>query len=395
MLRTKTEIEHPWFRFETDRTERMKVYQPEAVQPGLTLIAGIDGTDNPFAEVIDGQGQTVHRWSLDWFEIWPDAEHLHDDVRPKSPPGAIVHGFLLMDNGDLIFNYEALGMVRLDLDGNVIWRLPALTHHSLHLDENGHIWTSVRYRHRQPREADLPGYFAPYFEERIVEIAAETGEIIREISVFELLRDNNLHGLLYLATGSGEAMRMSGDVLHLNDVELFPAGMAPGYFEPGDIMISLRQVNAVVVFHLPTRELKYLSMGAFVRQHDPDFYDGDTISIYDNNHVAPREAGTQSRVLLEHAPERRIEVAFEGTPERPFFSSALGKHQWLENGNLLVLESTAGRMLEVDPEGEIVADFVNLIGGGLAAVLSEGTRLPERFDRAFFEERRSPDYGSE
>lgn len=388
LLRERSEERLPWYRFQTDRIERMNVIDPDAVQPGLTLVAGIDGDDLPFAEVIDESGGTVHRWSLDWFTIWPDADHLHDDVRPKSNPGTIVHGVLLLENGDLVFNYEALGMVRLDPAGNVVWRLPAMTHHSLHLDERGHIWSSVRYRHREPGEADFPGYFPPYFEETIVEIAPETGEILREISVFELLRETNLHGLMYLATASGEVVHMTNDPLHLNDVEPFPAGMEPGHFEPGDIMISLRQANAVVVFHLPTRELKYLSMGSFVRQHDPDFIDGDTISIYDNNHVATREQGTQSRILLERAPDRQIDIAFEGTEQEPFFSSALGKHQWLENGNLLVLESTAGRLIEVDGEGRLVADFVNLAGNGLASVLSEGSRLPEHFDRAFFEEAR-------
>lgn len=384
MVRQDLGSERPWYQQPTDRNERMRVYQADSRQPGLTLIAGIDGRHRQFAEVIDEAGETIHHWDLDWFTLWPDADHLDDDIRPKSPPGAVVHGFLLMENGDLIFNYEVLGMVRLDLDGNVVWRLPRQTHHSLHLDGQGHIWTSIRYTHEERQEGHS-GYEGGYFEYTVVEISADDGEVLQEFSVFDLLQENNLHGLLYLATGLGEGMSMFGDTLHLNDVELFPADMEPGFFEPGDFMISLRQTNAVVVFHLPTRELKYLSIGPYVRQHDPDFIDGNTISIYDNNHVGTREEGVQSRVILERAPDRTVTVAFSGNEHEPFFSDVLGKHQWLENGNLLVLEATAGRLLEVDPQGLPVADFVNLVEDGVRSILSEGMRLPAHFDRAFFE----------
>ena len=42
----------------------------------------------------------------------------------------------LLDTGDLIFNYENLGLVRVDVCGNVVWRLPYRTHHSIWRDEN-------------------------------------------------------------------------------------------------------------------------------------------------------------------------------------------------------------------------------------------------------------------
>src|SRR5690606_20911370 len=85
-LKRESGTEAPWYLVATSRTERMHVYQPASVQPGLTLIAGIDGDDKQFAEIIDERGDSVHRWSLDWFALWPDADHLESDVRPRSPP---------------------------------------------------------------------------------------------------------------------------------------------------------------------------------------------------------------------------------------------------------------------------------------------------------------------
>ena len=82
------------------------------------------------------EGNTLNEWDLDWFKIWPDAEHLSDWRMPKSKPGTFVHGAIIMENGDLVFNYEHLGMVRLNPKGNVMWRVPSQTHHSLHRAEN-------------------------------------------------------------------------------------------------------------------------------------------------------------------------------------------------------------------------------------------------------------------
>jgi hypothetical protein len=46
--------------------------------------------------------------------------------------------------------------------------------------------------------------------------------------------------------------------------------------------------------------------------------------------------------------------SFEGNEEHPFFSGTCGHAQRLPNGNTLINESTAGRGLEVTPEGRVV-----------------------------------------
>ena len=59
-------------------------------------------------------------------------------------------------------------------------------------------------------------------------------------------------------------------------------------------MVSLRNIHAVMVFDPDTLNIKYLSIGKVVRQHDPDFIDGNRISIFDNNNVAPESQGRKA-----------------------------------------------------------------------------------------------------
>ena len=89
-------------------------------RPELTLVTGMAPNRRQAATVVDDRGRPVHRWPIDLFELWPDPSHLPPALRPKERPGALIHGTVLMPNGDLVFNFERLGMIRLDICGGVV-----------------------------------------------------------------------------------------------------------------------------------------------------------------------------------------------------------------------------------------------------------------------------------
>lgn len=386
-LRERSDPQREWYYFETDATVRARVHDADAIQPGLTLVTFLGANDHQFIQVIDREANVVQQWRVDWFDLWPEADHLAEDIRPKELPGAIVHGVLLMADGGVLLQHDACGLVRLDVCGHVMWRLPARTHHSLHLDDRGHIWTSIRHtRHERPD--GLFAYQPPFEEYTIVEISPE-GKILQEVSIFDLLRENDLTGYLLMSSFNDDQPTVGGDTLHVNDVEVFPSSLEPGVFRPGDVMVSMRRPSTVVVFDLERRAVRHVSTGGFVRQHDPDFLDGNSFAVFDNHHVGARHEGVQSRIVVEEVRTGRRKIAFQGTSDQPFFTDIMGKQQWLPNGNLLLVEATTGRVLEVDGEGRLVWEFVNVIGDGLAGAVSEGTRLPERFSPDFFASQRA------
>jgi hypothetical protein len=107
---------------------------------GITLITRIGKDYKLIIEVIRLDGEVLNRWEPDWFDLWPEPEHLPSVHIPKSRPGTHIHGAILFDNGDLAFNFEGLGLIRMDSQGQVIWRLPYQTHHSIHLHDDGNLW---------------------------------------------------------------------------------------------------------------------------------------------------------------------------------------------------------------------------------------------------------------
>lgn len=346
----------------------------ESASPGLNLVVSV--TD---VVILDMLGEEIHRWNIDWFSIWPEATHLTKRELPKSRPGTHIHGAVVLQDGDLVFNFEHLGLVRLDPCGNTVWKLPYRTHHSVHLAENGNLWVSGQINRDVPL-TKYPYLQTGFIEPTVLEISP-SGEILRDISILDVLHLNDLNGLLYLASLDNLEPRVSGDTLHLNDVEVFPESLPEGLFKTGDIMVSLRNINTVFVFDPVDLEIKYIIIGRFVRQHDPDFIDGDTISVFDNNNRGKEEGIHFSRILIFNANESRPVTHYTGDQDTSFYTAIMGKHQWLDNGNMLVSESQPGKAFEVKPDGEIVWELNATTGSGEPRLTEEVQRIPQSIGR--------------
>ena len=372
-IRSKMEGNPGGYYVKSKRTETVVQHRPSEVAPGMTLIAGVGKKGYLYASLIDADGRTEHFWDLDWFHIWPDAKHIPEASRPKEHPGVDIHGIWMSPNGDLTYNYNDLGLVQVDICGRVKWRLNRLTHHSVDQDEAGNFWVPDLVIHTKPDPA-LPNYF-PTFEENGILVVSPDGKVLRRISIFDMIKQNGLQGLLYMSAMNHNDTSICCDMLHENDVEVFRSTMKPALFQPGDVMVSLRNLNAIVVFDPKTLKIKQLIVGRTIRQHDPDFVDGSTISIFDNNNVGKEQSKASSRIIEYSLKTGETKVLFEGSPEHPFYSNEGGKQQRLANGNILITEMVRGRAVEVNPRGQLVWEFFNHSDNGLLGVLDEAQRI--------------------
>jgi hypothetical protein len=372
-LRKMSTQELPWYYKRVANRVPAPSRNTDQAYKGLNLVTRVTSDRELVAELMDMDGQKLHTWHLDWFKIWPDAEHVPERRLPRSRPGTHVHGAVVMENGDLVFNFEHLGLVRLNRRGEVVWRLSYQTHHSVHRHDDGNLWVCGQKDHTEP-DARFPNRTPPFDEYTLLEVTPD-GKIAEEWSVADLLYENGLAGLLYLGSLSNST-QVDGDSLHLNDVEPFPAFMKEDFFSQGDILVSLRNINTVFVFNRHSRRIKFISTGQFVRQHDPDFMDGNRISVFDNNNIAPEAHGQQSRIVIVSARDKTLEVFFEGSLKAPFYTDIMGKHQWLRNGNLLITEARQGRAFEINRRGEVVWEYINYVDRGVVGLVEEVQRLP-------------------
>ena len=107
----------------------------------------------------------------------------------------------------------------------------------------------ANHTERDPR---FPHRVPPFNEYTALEVSPD-GKILHEWSIEDLLVKNGYGGMFDLGSLKNTALEASGDILHLNDVEPFPSTMTPGFFGPGDVVVSLRNINTVFVFNADTR----------------------------------------------------------------------------------------------------------------------------------------------
>ncbi len=354
-----------------------RVLEPSRVQPGSTLIATLwpDGDRwTAGLDLIDSTGATLHSWRLDPTELFSS------EVRPRGLrlEDGYIHGAHLLADGDVVVNIEAMGSVRLDACSRPEWISERGNHHSIAMDDEGRFWIPVLEYWDEPDQipvpARYPGLQAPLIDNRIVLLSSE-GETLEEIAVLDVLFSNGLERRL-AKTGN-----LSGDVLHLNDVEPLSDTLAGAYplFEAGDLLVSLRNPNLIFVFDPDTRMVRWHASDPFIQQHDPDFVGDGWIGLFDNNSDGT-DRGTMlggSRIVRMQPHTDSVEIAFPTPVSEPFYTGVAGKWQLLANGNMLLTEALAGRIVEVAPDGRSVWDWVHEPYDQSSTVeVSEGTRYP-------------------
>src|SRR5690606_17325878 len=122
----------------------------------------------------------------------PEAPHL------EKKPGdwdTQIHGSILYPNGDVIFNFQYGGLVRIDACSKVQWKLPHMTHHSIYEASDGNLWVPGR----ETREESIPHFPKvppPFQEDLILEISPD-GRILRQISVLAAIFRSGYEGVLF------------------------------------------------------------------------------------------------------------------------------------------------------------------------------------------------------
>lgn len=338
----------------------VRVGTPNEVQPGVTLISSMwdthDGWDRR-VRLLNTQGETVHEWQVG-YDLFPDDSYLH--------------GSRLLPNGDLVVNVEYVGTARLDACGRVLWRLPKRTHHSVERAADGSLWIPAQMG---SRATDYPGLDEPVLPEQILHVSGR-GDVLESFDVIDLLFDNGLERYVFKRHGP----HPRGELLHLNDVEPLSPSMADEYplFEAGNLLVSLRDLHLVFVVDPETRKVKWHAFGPFIRQHDPDFIGDGKIGVLDNNPDGTHRGDVLggSRIVVLRPSSDSTSVLFPTDRSETFYTEAGGKWQLLENGNLLLTEAQAGRIVEVSPDGAPVWEWVKK---------PQGARVPEILDGARYD----------
>lgn len=338
-----------------------RILDDSRMQPGLTLIVSTwrDPDESrwiPGLRLIDARGRIHHEWRVDPKTLFPDS--VKRGIRMTEFD---IQGSHLFPDGDVVVNVEYLGTARLDACGRPRWTLAEGNHHSVARDDDGSFWLPAVTRRGPPTSRKhpdgFPGLSGPLYQDLILHVSGD-GEILDRINVLDVLYANGLQRHIVKAKQLG-----GSDITHVNDVEPLGAARADEYplFDEGDLVVSLRHLDLVFVFDPGSGRVKWHASEPFIHQHDPDFIGDGWIGVFDNNRDGSGRGQVLggSRIVAVQPHTDSVRTLFpRSSSAEPFYTDQRGKWQQLENGNLLLTESAAGRVLEVTPGGKPVWDWV-------------------------------------
>lgn len=312
----------------------VSIHNKSKAQKGFTLLAPIR---KPTAYLIDMQGNPVHRWKLG--------------------RGGINHAMLL-DNGNLFIAQHGDGgpplmagkgglLREYDWDGKVVWEhYDEMQHHDARRLKNGNAiyiaWEPLPKKLHRRVKGGLPGSEAP--DGHIY------GDVIREV---------NPSGDVVWEWRSSELKIEDYPIVSLWNREEFAHANTVAPMPNGDLLVSFRVINTIMVIDKKTRKVKWeMRDERFGGQHDCHMLPNRKILVFANGQLTGWEH-PHSRIVEIDPKTKKWGWQYRAERGLDFFSPHISGAQRLPNGNTLICEGGHGRLFEVTREGKIVWQFVN------------------------------------
>lgn len=336
---------------------KVTVDQPDQTSDGFTLYTTNGG---PWAALVDMRGNVVHQWSMPFRQAW--ARPTHVDPIPENQYWFGVH---LYPNGDLLAVYHGksdtpygYGLIKLDKDSKLVWTYAGHVHHEVDVAEDGTIYALTQtLAAKAPTGMDY--IESPYIADALL-VLSSRGEELDVIPILEALRDSPYASTLELTTRALQLKlhfnrknpavplpssgNLHGDFTHPNSVKVLREALAPKFprFEAGQVLLSVRNMDALAVLDVKKRSVVWMAQGCWRRQHAADFLENGRLLLYDNS-----GAEVQTRVLEYDPVTQAIPWSYANEDSPIFRSESLGKTQRLPNGNTLIIHPDVSRIFEV------------------------------------------------
>lgn len=264
------------------------------------------------------------------------------------------HGELITQAGSPLLLADACSKLR-------IFQGSAIFHHSIEATNDESYWVPIRL---EPKAVDLGS--SNFVDDGLALVSAQ-GEVVFQKSVVKILEDNGLGALVF---GSGTSPE--DDPIHLNDIE--PVKEGGRFWKKGDIFLSLRHQSMIILYRPSTNKILWFRQGPWVHQHDVNILNDHQISVFNNN--AYRKGATANVVRgVNELMVYDFETETVSSPWRQGFEKLdirtifQGRGQPLGD-EVFVEETTFGRAIQFDKEGNVTWQYVNRASDGKVYMLN-------------------------
>lgn len=299
-------------------------------------------------------GKTIYKWSININELNHkyNQYYIYDKKNNQNNRSTRISHPYLSNNGDLIF--IGSGLNKVNKKSKIIWSYPNFkAHHSIEKFNENEFWVcSYNSNLAKSNKYHIK-------DDCISKINIKTGKTIYQKSIFDILIQNGYNIGEILINTDLENNHKFIDYFHLNDIQ--PVMFDSKYWKKGDVFISLRNKNMIILFRPSTNKIIWKKTGPWLKQHDVTIIDSNRIGLF-NNDIIDGKFENPNKTFLNQTNNHCI-YDFEKnniiTKYSKIFKSAKiktiieGHSLTLKNGNIFIEETTKGRLLFGDEKGLI------------------------------------------
>ncbi len=297
------------------------------------LISTLKSKDQVEFKIISvPNGKEVKSWQI---PLQYEQEFMKKDFKLR-----FAHPLMFNDSTILIKEPTVPCMLALSKNNQIKWiDTNYIFHHSIEIQDDSTIWVPSIAK-------DFKHYLIPDFKHSaICAIDPRNGKIKFIKSVADILVENGYVDLLNLG--------YENDGLHLNDIQ--PALSSSKYWEKGDLMISLRHRNTVLIYRPKTNKIIWLKTGPWLAQHDCDFIDNKTIMVFGNDILRQKNDslinGHNEIYFYDFEKDKITKPYNKVMRQLAIKTKAEGRCDLLANGDLFIDESNLGKLYIINKDG--------------------------------------------
>jgi len=338
------------------------LYRPDKCCNGYTLISGAR-----LVKLVDMNGRTAHEWKVD----------------PGGTKG-FIHRARLMPDGRLILLFGPKGpgyghVEEFDWNGELLWEYTPQDgdpHHDFFPTPDGNVLLICRGA--IPREVletieDPQRLALTIYGDTIVEVSREK-KVVWRWRQHDHLDINTCNPIPASRDWPGGPDNNTiTDWTHTNTVQALPENRwydrGDARFKPGNVLMSLRQLDTILIVDRQTHEITWSYTGTFrggmSGQHESEMIEkplpgAGNILVFDNGASPYKDLAHAGRSFVIEVDPATEEVVWCYEDGHRFHSPFTSNCQRLANGNTLILEAACRRLFEVTPECEIVWEYITV-----------------------------------
>lgn len=373
-----------------DKFPQLDGFQGVGINDYFLLLSRFDGDNNQAViELVDLKNfKIVHTWS-------PDIDSFNTKIDFSQPDWSklsiykngsrfVANTPLVDQNLNLIFHGGNPGtpLYKIDACSNLLWLNDEDGyHHSIEFggSNNEYILVpSYKYPYQVPINL-IPDEYGVFSDDAITYISSNTGDVLKSISVTNLLLRNGLHGEMFSVKDF--ARKPYKDPIHLNDIIEINKDFLK--YKKGDLFFSVRSKSTIYAYRPSEDRILNVIKGRFFSQHDIDVID-NTLSIFNNNVVQTFNANEvfmdKSNVLFFNLKEEVFELKDiqKSIDKLDLKVSRVGAYEQTTNGEHFLADSNNHRLVMLGKDGRILFTYLNRDSSGVVQPIGWGLRIVKK-----------------